>query len=185
MKLSVVLFVLVFFISFASSQRTSLLGALTERGLLVSSEQSSEPTLVEGFDITQEHALELANADGSSTPLWLWLAQNEGQDFTPYVSVGYRGELTDASAEAFGYLYGFVGTRCFGFEMEQTNDVVNFVVELLPTFSDTWTSDTRQFGDVNITVGGQIAGEELSIVIDYQHFGAPGMNGWELACALE
>ncbi|MCA9839174.1 MAG: hypothetical protein KC422_19845 [Trueperaceae bacterium] len=179
-------FIFLCFIPFTFAQeRTSLLGALTERGLLVFSEQSAEPTLVEGHDITQEHYLELSNGDGSSTPLWLWLAQNEGQDYVPYISVGYRGVMDDASAEAFGYLYGFVATSCMGFEVDDINAINEFVFGFFPNISEYWFSDSREFGEVMLTIGGQLEGEELSLIIDYQHSGTPGVASWEHACGLE
>ncbi len=170
--------------SFAAAQHTSLLAALSEQGLLLSSEETPEPELIPGYDYTKEHALEL-DANGTPVTLYVWLAQKEGQDFAPYISVGYRGALDEPSAQAFGYLYGFTATACMGFAEEQVAEINDFVFGFLSTISDDWFSDTKQFGEVNLTIGGQIEGEELSLIIDYEHLGTPGVNGWEVACGLE
>ena len=93
--------------------------------------------------------------------------------------------MDDASAQAFGYLYGFVATACMGFEPEQVNDINEFVFGFFPTISEYWFSDTQQFGEVNLTIGGQLEGEELSVIIDYQHSGTPDETLWVNACGLE
>ncbi len=169
---------------FTSAQQTSLLAALSERGILLSSQETPEPELIEGYDYTKEHALELDN-NGTPVTLYVWLAQKEGQDFAPYISVGYRGALDEPSAQAFGYLYGFTATACMGFAEEQVPDISDFVFEFLSGVSEFWLSDTRQFGEVNLTVGGQVVEEELRVIIDYEHLGTPGTDGWEVACGLE
>ena len=174
----------VFLSSFAAAQNTSLLAALSKQGLLLSSEETPEPEPIPGYDYTKEHALEL-DANGTPVVLYVWLAQKEGQDFAPYISVGYRGPLDEPSAQAFGYVYGFTATRCMGFEEEQVPEITEFVLGFMSGLSDYWFSDTKQFGDVNLTIGGQLTEDELSIILDYEHLGTPGMNGWELACALE
>jgi hypothetical protein len=170
--------------SFAAAQQTSLLAALSERGLLLFSEETPEPEFIPGYDYTKEHMLELDN-NGTPVILYVWLAQKEGQDFAPYISVGYRGALDEPSAGAFGYLYGFTATACMGFEEAQVTEINDFVFSFLSGVSEFWLSDTKQFGEVNLTIGGQIVEEELSVIIDYEHLGTPGTDSWEVACGLE
>jgi hypothetical protein len=163
----------------------SLGTALGQEGTLVSMQEASNPQTIDGFDYTKDYTLEIKNADGSVVPLRVWLAQDEGQTYVPFISLGYYGAFDNTGGEAFGYLYAFTAVMCLGMDEATRDKIGAFTNGFFPTIVEEWTSDTKQFGDYYVTVGGQIEGENANLLVDIESVGTPGVNGWEVTCGLE
>jgi hypothetical protein len=163
----------------------SLRAALEQEGTLVSMQEASEPQSVDGFDHTKDYTLEIKNKDGAVVPLRVWLAQDEGQTYAPFVSLGYYGAFDNTGGEAFGYLYAFTSVMCLGMDEATRDEIGAFTYGFFPTVTEEWTSDTKQFGDYYVTVGGETEGDDVSLLVDIESVGTPGVNGWEVTCGLE
>jgi hypothetical protein len=163
----------------------SLRTALENEGTLISMQEASEPQTIDGFDTTKDYTLEIQNPDGSVAPLRVWLAQDEGQTHVPFISLGYYGAFDNTGGEAFGYLYAFTSVMCLGIDEATRDEIGAFTFGFFPTVSEEWTSDTKQFGDYYVTVGGETQGTDVSLLIDIESVGTPGMNGWQITCGLE
>jgi hypothetical protein len=165
--------------------QVSLLGALEDDGTLVSVQEASEPQMVDGYDTTKDYSLEVQTYDGSVAPLRVWLAQDEGQTYAPFVSFGYYGAFDETGGEAFGYLYSFTAAMCLGIDETLRDEIGAFTYGFFPTVSEAWTSDTKQFGDYYVTVGGETEGTDVNLLVDIESVGTPGVNGWQITCGLE
>lgn len=163
----------------------SLRAALEQEGTLVSMQEASNPQTIDGFDITKDYRLEIQNPDGSVVPLRVWLAQDEGQTYTPFISFGYYGPSDSTGGEVFGYFYTFTSVMCLGMDRATIDEIGAFTYSFFPTIASEWTSDTKQFGDYYVTVGGQIDGENANLLVDIESVGTPGVNGWQITCGLE
>jgi hypothetical protein len=163
----------------------SLRAALEQEGTLVSMQEASNPQTIDGFDYTKDYALEIKNKDGSIVPLRVWLAQDEGQTYAPFISLGYYGAFDETGGEAFGYLYSFTAATCLGIDETLRDEIGAFTYGFFPTVSEAWTSDTKQFGDYYVTVGGETEGTDVNLLVDIESVGTPGVNGWQMTCGLE
>jgi hypothetical protein len=165
--------------------QVSLLTALEDDGTLVSVQEASEPQLIDGYDYTQDYRIEVQTYDGSVVPLRVRLAQNEGQTHAPFISLGYYGPFDNTGGEAFGYLYGTTALMCFGMDDATQNEISEFTYDFFETIVEDWTSDTKQFGDYLVTAAGETEGEDVSLLVDIETSGTPGMNNWRMICGLE
>jgi hypothetical protein len=163
----------------------SLRTALEQEGTLVSMQEATDPQTIDGFDYTKDYTLEIQNPDGSVAPLRVWLAQDEGQTYVPFISLGYYGAFDNTGGEAFGYLYAFTAVMCLGMDEATRDEIGAFTYGFFPTIIAEWTSDTKQFGDYYVTVGGQMDGENANLLVDIESVGTPGVNGWQMTCGLE
>jgi hypothetical protein len=163
----------------------SLRAALEQEGTLVSMQEASNPQTIDGFDTTKDYTLEIQNPDGSVVPLRVWLAQDEGQTYAPFISFGYYGPFDNTGGQAFGYLYAFTSVMCLGMDEATRDEIGAFTYGFFPTIIAEWTSDTKQFGDYYVTVGGQMEGENANLLVDIESVGTPGVNGWQITCGLE
>jgi hypothetical protein len=150
-------------------------------------EEAAEPQAVEGFDLTRQYNLVVINEDGTTAPVTLWLAKNEGQDYASFVSVGYNGTFDGAGLEAVGYIKDVATIVCLGIDDETRSAITEFSISLFTQMPEEWTSDTQQFGDYKATTGMAFTPdtENAELLIDIEALGVPGENGWETTCALE
>jgi hypothetical protein len=148
-------------------------------------QEVSESQTIDGFDTTKDYLLEIKNKDGSVVPLRVWLAQDEGQTYAPFISLGYYGAFDETGGAAFGYLYSFTTVMCLGMSEATRDEIGAFTYGFFPTIVKEWKSDTKQFGNYFVTVGGQIDGENANLLVDIESVGTPGVNGWEVTCGLE
>ncbi len=150
-------------------------------------EEANEPQAVEGFELTREYNLVVINADGTTAPVTLWLAKNEGQDYASFVSVGYNGTFDGTGLEAVGYMKDVATIVCLGIDDETRSAITEFSISLFSQMPEEWTSDTQQFGDYKATTSMAFTKdtENAELLIDIEALGVPGENGWETTCALE
>ena len=134
----------------------SLHTALEQEGTLVSMQEAAQPQTVDGFDYPKDYTLEIKNKDGSVVPLRVWLAQDEGQTYAPFISLGYYGLFDNTGGEAFGYLYAFTAVTCLGMDEATRDEIGGFTYGFFPTITAEWATDTKQFSDYYVTVGGQM-----------------------------
>ena len=148
-------------------------------------EERTDGVPVEGYDLSKQYDLDLQVPDGRTVLFSLWLAKDEGQDYTPYVSVGYYGTYDEDATVALGFLINMLSMGCLGTDESTREKLTNFAFDFYPSLTTTWLTQKDAFGSMTAVISGQFEENNVNLLFDIAQFGTPGEGSWETVCDFE